>query len=131
MPLNSADRTAPAPKPFASAFTRSKGQRGYSPIRFLGSLRGQGTLAVSGRRRAVTYQLDQYENSAGRTGSGALEGSLGSAAAGDQARLRLEDGREVDVTLQETDADGAVFGPRGACSTPAPAPAARRAKASA
>jgi hypothetical protein len=120
MPLNPVYRTPPAPPSFASS-QRSKGQRGYSPVRFLGSLRGEGTLAVSGRRRAVTYQLDQYENSAGRTGSGALEGSLGSAAAGDQARLRLEDGREVDVTLQETDADGAIFETRGTFSKPAPA----------
>ena len=128
MPLTPADRTPPAPTAFVPSH-RSKGQRGYTAIKFLGSLRGEGTFTTaSGRRRAVTYQLDQYEGSAGRTGNGAFEGSLGKhAAAGDQGRLRLDDGREVEVTLQETDDQGAVFETRGAISRPAAArPAARR-----
>ena len=127
MPLNPADRTAPSPQPFTPSH-RSKGQRGYTAIKFLGSLRGEGSLAAAGRRIPVTYQLDQYEGAAGRTGNGALEGRLGDAAAGDQARLRLEDGREVEVTLQETDVEGAVFETRGAISRPA-SPRARRSPA--
>ena len=130
MPLTPVAATASAPRPFVPAH-RSKGQRGYSPIRFVGSLRGEGTLAVSGRRRPVTYELDQYESASGRTANGALEGPLGSARAGDQARLRLEDGREVDVTLQETDAQGAVFETRGALAGPSPRPRVRRARAAA
>ena len=131
MPLNPVDRTPPAPQAFVSSH-RSKGQRGYTAIKFLGSLRGEGTLTASGRRIPVTYQLDQYEGAAGRTGNGAFEGHLGpKAVPGDQARLRLDDGREVEVTLQETDADGAVFETRGAFSRPSPAtrPARRRAPA--
>ena len=129
MPLKPDDRTPPAPQPFVPSY-RSKGQRGYSPIRFLGSLRGDGSLAGPGRRRPVTYQLDQYEGASGSSGNGALEGSLGSAAAGDHARLRLDDGREVDIILQETDEDGAVFEMRGALPK-VPASRPRRARSDA
>ena len=126
MPLTPVDRTPTTPPAFVPAH-RSKGQRGYSPIRFLGSLRGEGALVAGRRRTPVTYQLDQYEGSAGLTGNGALEGPLGeAAAAGDQARLRLDDGREVEVTLQETEADGAVFETRGAFSKPRSAAPSRR-----
>ena len=126
MPLNPADRTPSTPPAFVPS-QRSKGQRGYTPIKFLGSLRGEGSLLASGRSTKVAYQLDQYESAGGRTGNGAVEGPLGSrAAAGDQARLRLEDGREIAVTLQETDARGAVFETHGAFSRPAAARSTRR-----
>ena len=124
MPLNPVDRTSPTPPAFVPA-QRSKGQRGYTPIKFLGSLRGEGSLLTGRRRTAVTYQLDQYEGSSGRTGNGAVEGPLpAGAAAGDQGRLRLADGREVEVTLQETDAEGAVFETRGALGKPVARPRA-------
>lgn len=123
MPLNPVDRTPATPPAFVPA-QRSKGQRGYTPIKFVGSLRGDGALFTGRKRTAVTYQLDHYEGSSGRTGNGAVEGLLGpKAAAGDQARLRLEDGREVEVTLQETDGEGAVFETRGAISKPRRPPA--------
>ena len=126
MPLNPVDRTPPTPQTFVGSH-RSKGQRGYTPIKFLGSLRGEGSLVTAGRRTPVTYQLDQYEGASGRTGNGAIEAPRGlDAAAGDQARLRLEDGREIAVTLQETDAEGAVFETHGAFSRPAAAPRASR-----
>ncbi|HEX8570707.1 MAG TPA: hypothetical protein VF699_12415 [Caulobacteraceae bacterium] len=126
MPLTPVNSTPPAPQPFVSSH-RSKGQRGYTAIKFLGALRGEGTLFSGRSRIPVTYQIDLYEGAAGRTGNGALEGPLGlKAAAGDQRRLRLEDGREVDVTLQETDAEGAVFETRGAISRPVAATARKR-----
>ena len=122
-PANPIPTNAPAYVPAQ----RSKGQRGYTPIKFLGSLRGEGALLTGRRRTPVTYQLDQYESASGRTGNGALDGPLGpKAGAGDQARLRLEDGREVEITLQETDGDGAVFETRGAFSKPASARATAR-----
>ena len=121
--------SAPSKQPFVLS-QRSKGQRGYTPIRFAGSLRGEGVLAPSGRKVRVVYQVDLYDGAAGRTASGSLEGAVGRWSAGDEARLRLADGSEVTVLLQETDADGAVFETRGAFAPPGGARRVRKPAAS-
>lgn len=96
-------------------FAARKGQRGYTPMKFLGALRGAGKLEFDGVVSPVAYQLDLYDTgSAGRSGSGVVEGDLSSAVEGGSARLRLEAGGAVDITLQEIDAEGAVFEVRGA-----------------
>ena len=112
-------QTAPpaAPAPAVRrvpGFAARKGQRGYAPMKFLGSLRGAGTLELDGVESPVAYQLDLYDaGGAGRTASGVVEGALPNAAEGGSARLQLDGGGSVDVTLQEIDPEGAVFEVRG------------------
>jgi len=105
---SSPEKSAPAPY---------RGRRG-GPIKFLGALRGDGTLISPAGETAVTYQLDVYQGAAGRTGSGAVDGAMPEAGETDEARLRLADGRELAVTLQEADENGASIEIRG--EPPAP-----------
>ena len=115
--MNSVDHLPAPPAPAVRrvpGFAARKGQRGYTPLKFLGSLRGNGTLESDGATSPVAYQLDLYDTgSAGRTASGVVEGDLSNAGEGGSARLRLEGGGSVEITLQETDAEGAVFEVRG------------------
>jgi hypothetical protein len=105
---------APAEKR-SPGFQARKGQRGFKPITFLGSLRGDGLLVSNLGEVPVAYQLDLYEGTAGRTGSGALDGKV-SVVGGEGAgpvRLRLDSGAEIGITLQDIDDTGAVFDSRG------------------
>jgi hypothetical protein len=105
---------APAEKR-SSGFQARKGQRGFRPMTFLGSLRGDGLLVSAAGEKPVRYQLDLYDGTAGRTGSGTLDGDVSALAeeAAGPVRLRLEGGAEIGVTLQDVDEHGAVFDSRG------------------
>ena len=92
------------------------GRRGKTSMKLLRTLRGDGAVLWSAGEAEVSYQLDLYESRHQRSGSGALDGDLAALAeAGvDAARLRLEDGSELDVVLGQVDPDGATFDTRGA-----------------
>lgn len=83
-------------------------------MKFLRSLRGEGVLVSDAQEVLVTYQLDIFESGFGRTGSGVLEGRLSESFTEGAARLRLADGQEFAVTLQDIDDDGAAFETRAA-----------------
>lgn len=93
---------------------------GSGPMKLQGSLRGAGVLIAAGTERPVRYQLDLYSSGERRFGSGSLDGDL--AALGDTAehptRLRLADGFETDIELQDVEDDGAGFEAKG--DLPAP-----------
>jgi len=93
---------------------RPQSRRGGGPMKFLRSLRGEGVLVSDAQEVLVTYQLDIFESGFGRTGSGVLEGRLSESFTEGAARLRLADGQEFAVTLQDIDDDGAAFETRAA-----------------
>lgn len=88
---------------------------GSGPMKLQGSLRGSGMLIAAGAERPVRYQLDLYSSGERRFGSGSLDGDLeGLGEAGDAPiRLRLADGAEVEVGLNDVEDDGASFETRG------------------
>ena len=86
--------------------------------KLVGALRGTGALVWSGGAITATYELDVFARGLVRTVSGQLEGDF--AALVDQAaddageppfgsRLRLEDGREIDIDLVSLESDTAEF----------------------
>jgi hypothetical protein len=105
---------APAEKR-SPGFQARKGQRGFRPMTFLGSLRGVGVLVSAAGEARVDYQLDLYDGTAGRTASGTLDGDVSALAeeGAGPVRLRLEGGAEIGVTLQDVDEHGASFDSRG------------------
>ena len=89
-------------------------------MKLQGSLRGDGVLVAAGTERPVRYQIDLYSSGERRFGSGSLDGDL--SALGETAehptRLRMADGSEVEIDLQDVEDDGAGFEARG--DLPAP-----------
>lgn len=95
-----------------------RGRRGHV-IKFVGSLRGDGVLISSAGETPVRYQLDVFEGGAERTGSGTLDGVMPALPEDeDTARLRLSTGRELTVSLQAVDEQGAMFDTRSAPPLP-------------
>ena len=88
--------------------------RDGAKLKLLGSLRGEGQLILPDRTVPALYELDIYARGATRTASGHLEGAF--AAFHDPeadldlaGRLRLDDGREIEIDLTELDAEAADF----------------------
>jgi hypothetical protein len=79
------------------------------PLRLLGTLRGEGVLFATTQVR-VRYQVDLFRRGSMMIASGELEGRFSPVKGRDlRARLRLEDGAVVDVTLRDVGADLAAF----------------------
>lgn len=104
----------PAPTP-ASGGQRSPGFRQRGSVKFLGALRGSGALLWDGGEAAVRYQVDVYQGGGQRSGSGTgdAEADLPEAAEG-ATRLRLADGRVIELGGLEIDGGEATFETRGA-----------------
>lgn len=70
-------------------------------------MRGEGALLWDTGQRPVSYRIDLYERGAVRSSSGDVRGDLSALVdePPSHARLRLDGGREVEVTLLETEAD--------------------------
>jgi hypothetical protein len=83
-------------------------------MKLIGTRRGDGALIAEGGEIAVGYQLDLFETRGEPAGSGTLDGDL--SGLGDEPgplRLRLEDGFEIELRLDQLDEDGATFTTRG------------------
>ena len=105
---------------YATERPRQVVRRGYSgPLRFVETLRGEGVLAWAGGETPVAYELDMFDGSAGRTGSGTLDGALPEVEG--PAQLRLSDTADVAVAVVESDGAAAVFETRGVVREHAPA----------
>ena len=94
-------------------------RRGYAgPLRFVETLRGKGVLVWAGGETPVAYELDMFDGSAGRTGSGTLDGLVPKLEG--PAQLRLSETTDVAVAVVESDGEAAVFETRGAVREHAP-----------
>lgn len=78
-------------------------------MKWRGSLRGVGALVWDAGVRPVSYRLDLYAQGDQRSSNGDIEGDL--VPFMDEAptglRLKLDDGREVEVSLLDTEANAA------------------------
>lgn len=85
-----------------------RGAKG-GPLRLSFTLRGDGALLAAGAI-PVRYQIDVFRRGASEIASGELEGRMASLR-GRQgaARLRLEGGGEIGITLSHVEADLAAF----------------------
>jgi hypothetical protein len=78
-----------------------------SPLKLLSALRGDGALVWSGGEVAATYELHVFGQGSARTGSGRAEGHCGAllertadqVEGASSCRLRLHDGREIEIDL--------------------------------
>jgi len=92
------------PRSSANFFQR-RAHTAKSLFKFIGALRGQGNLDVSGIAFPVDYQIDAFSAGAVRMATGGLEGEFGSwpgiadAASGASGVLRLENGTKLAVTI--------------------------------
>jgi hypothetical protein len=89
-------------------------------LKLLGALRGQGALLWSGRSISATYELDVFARGSVRAVSGHVEGDFSTLVDDDPdaershgSRLRLADGREIEIELVSVESAAAEF---DACS---------------
>lgn len=110
-------------KPAASSTPNRRGNwRDRLPLKFLGALRGEGILSWAGGKGAVTYQIDVFAAGEQRRASGNLEGELPASTEEGGLRLKLADGREVDVEAVSQDDDELSFEVDSASADLWPAP---------
>jgi hypothetical protein len=113
----------PAPTNVAAPTPR----RGWSrrlPLKLMSALRGEGTLIWSNLAMPAAYELDIYAAGAVRSMQGNLEGDFSGLVTGDEpgdrrlngARLKLDDGREIEIDLTDLDPSYANFEGQGAPS---------------
>lgn len=103
------DKPEPPQKPKGPGFGARRGKR---PLKHLKAMRGDGTLVTEGRKTPVGYQLDLYADGDRTTGSGSVDGDfvgLAESLEGGEARLTLDDGSQMTVTLENVEDDGAEF----------------------
>jgi hypothetical protein len=120
------DQPATPPQPRReSQAPRSWGGRGrgrdQGRLTLLGALRGDGVLIWTGGSLPVAYELDVFGRGPVRTASGTLAGDFAALVPPDDAeapdvpdaRLRLSDGRELDIDLTSLETNDADFEARG------------------
>jgi hypothetical protein len=87
-------------------------------LKLLTGLRGRGALVWSGGSIVATYELDVFARGAVQTVSGRMEGDFSAlverpaASEGEPpaaCRLRLDDGREIDIDLLSVEPAAADF----------------------
>lgn len=107
--------------PAAAPYNSGRRGRGAPAMKLVGSLRGQGALLSSGGETPVSYQLDVFQGGQGRSGSGTLDGVMPvfDDGADMDAKLRMSDGRTIQISLQAVDEEGAMFDTRGELPDPA------------
>ncbi len=78
-------------------------------MKWRGSLRGDGALIWDAGERPVSYRIDLYAQGDQHSSNGDIQGDLGEFIEDTPAglRLKLDDGREVEVLLLDTEADAA------------------------
>ena len=111
--------TPPAKPRGGSSWGARSFNRDGAKLKLVGSLRGEGLLVLADRAIAASYELDVYaRNGAARSASGHLEGAFADihdpeADLDLSGRLRLADGREIEIDLKDLDAETAEFEARG------------------
>lgn len=103
------DKPEPPQKAKGPGFGARRGKR---PLKHLKAMRGDGILSAAGRETPVGYQLDLYSDGDRTIGSGSLDGDfagLAESLEGGGARLTLEDGALMTITLENVEDDGAAF----------------------
>ncbi len=125
-PAKAAPQAKPAAKAPAAKANESWGMRrnprNSAPLRLVSALRGQGGVIWSGGSVTASYELDLFDRGAVHMASGNLEGDFSALVGDDEgvaaqaagARLRLDDGRELDIDLLSLEADYADFEAHGA-----------------
>ena len=83
--------------------------RGKNSLKLLGPVRGGATLHHGDSAIAVTCDASEYEERGRTSVTGSLDGPLGALENGDEAKLVLADGRELQIRVIEPDDDGADF----------------------
>jgi hypothetical protein len=78
-------------------------------MKWRGSLRGEGALIWDAGERSVSYRIDLYAQGDQHSSNGDVQGDLGAFVDDTPAglRLKLDDGREVEVLLLDIEADAA------------------------
>jgi hypothetical protein len=85
--------------------------RGAS-LKLLRALRGKGALVWPGGEIAATYEVDVFARGAMHTVSGRVQGNLSALTGRGDVRLRLRDGREIEIELASPGRSAAEFDAR-------------------
>ena len=111
-----AKKSQPAKAESKVSWTRG-GWHGRGALKFLGARRGDGLLVCSQFAIPAAYQIDVFAQGEAHSVNGALEGDFSPLVSDDppgdsrigSARLRLDDGREIDIRLVDIEPSSAGF----------------------
>jgi hypothetical protein len=122
-PQGAGQRVTNPPSPHALHSRRLWGSGRAAQLKLLVALRGRGALLWPGGSISAAYELDVFARGAAQTVSGQLEGDFSAlvqrrAANDDEPaamwRLRLDDGREIEIDLVSLEPARADFEAGGA-----------------